>query len=71
MTIMFHNLPIHCVGTSIVSALICFALHQSLAGGRTSLALALAIAFVLLCFTAEPTSSFPAFNNPSIFQMSL
>lgn len=71
MTIMYHNFSLYGVVTSEVSALSCFVLHKSLAGGRTSLALALAIAFVLLCFTAEPTSSFPAFNNPSIFQMSL
>lgn len=53
MTIMFHNLPIHCVGTSIVSALSCFVLHQSLAGGRTSLTLTLVNVVTLLCFVAE------------------
>ena len=53
MTIVYHNFSLYSVVTSEVSALSCFVLHQTLAGGRTSLTLTLANVVTLLCFVAE------------------
>ena len=56
MTISTYISELRSAGVLTTSALFCRVLRQRSVDGRTALSLALANAFVLLCFTAEPTS---------------